>query len=371
MKDSRLILVLGDQLSLHNPALQSARPGVDVILLAEVAEEAGYVRHNRHKIALVFSAMRHFRDELRELGHRVHYYDYGQGVASLGAAVQAELVRGNYSELVICEPGEYRLRELIEGWQPELGIPVAMLPDSRFLCSISEFNEWADSQKGLRMEFFYRRMRKRYGLLLELDGKPCGGKWNYDQDNRKGWRNQRDVPNRPEPSQDAITEEVLALVEAAFPDNPGKLAHFNYAVTARQAQAQFDWFCERGLADFGTYQDALAEESPWLFHSLVSMYINIGLLEPLAVCEQVERAWRAGRCELSAAEGFIRQVLAWREYIRGIYWRFMPGYKTRNHFDARNPLPDWFWDGATDMRCLSRALEQSLDLGYGHHIQRL
>ena len=161
------------------------------------------------------------------------------------------------------------------------------------------------------------------------------------------------------------------MVESAFPDNPGELQHFNYAVTAEDAQAQLDWFCEVGLANFGTYQDALAEESPWVFHSLVSMYINIGLLEPLAVCRQVEQAWRDERCSLSAAEGFIRQVLGWREYIRGVYWYWMPEYKTHNHFDARRPLPAWFWNGETDMRCLSRALKQSLDLGYGHHIQRL
>jgi deoxyribodipyrimidine photolyase-related protein len=371
MTDSKLILVLGDQLSTHNPALQAARAGTDVILMAEVREEASYVRHNRHKIALIFSAMRHFRDQLRERDHRVHYYEYDKGVESLGKAVEAELARANYSELVVCEPGEFRLRKSMEQWSSAYGIDVRVLSDTRFLCSIEEFTEWADSQKSLRMEFFYRRMRKRYGLLLEDDGEPCGDKWNYDQENRKGWRNQADVPERIEMKQDEITAEVLSLVEESFPDNPGDLSAFNYAVTSHQAQAQLNWFCEEGLANFGTYQDALAEESPWLFHSLVSMYINIGLLEPLNVCQQVERAWRDGKCELAAAEGFIRQVLGWREYIRGVYWRFMPDYKHKNHFLAQRSLPEWFWNGETDLRCLSQALKQSLDLGYGHHIQRL
>ncbi len=371
MSKPNLILVLGDQLSRNNPALREARKTVDTILMAEVKDEATYVRHNRHKIALIFAAMRQFRDALSSDGYTVQYYEYDDGIESLGKAVEAALSAGDYGGVEVTEPGEHRLLKSMQQWSQAYGTGVNILPDDRFLCSIDGFNEWADSQKALRMEFFYRRMRKRYGLLLEADGKPCGDKWNYDQDNRKGWRNQVDVPERTQRRYDDTTKAVLALVEEAFPDNPGDLSTFNYAVTAHQAQAALDWFCENGLKDFGTYQDALAEESPWMFHSLVSMYINIGLLEPLAVCQQVERAWRDGKCELAAAEGFIRQVLGWREYIRGIYWRFMPEYKHKNHFEARRALPDWFWTGETDMRCLSRALKQSLDLGYGHHIQRL
>ena len=371
MNDTKLILILGDQLSLHNPALKAARPGTDIIVMAEVREEATYVPHNRHKIALVFSAMRHFRDILRGHGHIVHYYEYEQGLASLGKVVEAELSRSGCAGLVVCEPGEYRLRRSMEQWGAAYGVEVNILPDCRFLCSIVDFNAWADSQKGLRMEYFYRRMRTRYGLLLQEGGKPCGDRWNYDSENRRGWRNQEEIPEPPSISRDEITCQVLDLVGREFPDNPGDLARFNFAVTSKQAQAQLDWFCEQGLANFGTYQDALAEESPWLFHSLVSMYLNIGLLEPLTVCRQVEQAWRDGNCDLAAAEGFIRQVLGWREYVRGVYWRLMPDYKDNNHFLANRALPDWFWSGATDMRCLSQALTQSLELGYGHHIQRL
>ena len=371
MSEANLILVLGDQLSMKNPALINARPGSDTVVMAEVREEASYVRHNRHKIALIFAAMRHFRDRLIAAGFTVAYFDYEAGVTSLEAAVARAASETGVKQLQVCEPGEYRLLEAMQGLSAALSMGVTVLPDSRFLCSIDEFNQWADTQKGLRMEFFYRRMRKRYGLLLEADGKPCGDKWNYDQENRKGWRNQVAVPAREALRKDAITQAVLALVEVEFPENPGDLSTFNYAVTQEAAQAALDWFCDHGLRDFGTYQDALAEESPWMFHSLVSMYINIGLLEPLDVCQQVERAWRDGKCELAAAEGFIRQILGWREYIRGIYWRFMPDYKTHNHFEATRPLPEWFWTGDTDMRCLSRALKQTLDLGYGHHIQRL
>jgi len=371
MTAKRLILVLGDQLSENNPALKSADPAQDTLLLAEVAEEAAYVRHNRHKIALIFAAMRHFAKRLESAGFSVIYYQYADGKPSLEAAVADALKTCGADSVCCCEPGEYRLQSAMTTWSKSLGVPVEVLEDTRFLSANADFAAWAEGRKQLRMEFFYREMRKRYGVLLEPDGKPAGDKWNYDSDNRKGWRAQEPVPERPAITRDAITDTVLAEVEAAFPDNPGDLAEFCYAVTHKDAQAQFDWFCEHALPLFGTYQDGLAEESPWLFHSLISMYLNIGLLEPLPVCQQVERAWRDGRCSLAAAEGFIRQVLGWREYVRGIYWLMMPDYKQRNTFQAETPLPAFFWDANTDMRCLSQALAQSLDLGYGHHIQRL
>ncbi|MDB2653429.1 cryptochrome/photolyase family protein [Luminiphilus sp.] len=370
MNDSKLILVLGDQLSPRQPALRQARPGIDVILLAEVWEEASYVRHNRHKITLLFSAMRHFRDELESAGHRVHYITIDQRVPSLEMAVRVVLDSCDVSELLVCEPGEYRLLDELRGWQDALNLPVSVLEDDRFLASHADFAALADGKKQLRMEFFYRKMRARYQLLMEGSG-PAGGKWNYDADNRAGWRNQRDIPDRVDAPIDAITREVIDTVNTHFPENPGDLSHFRLAVTREEVRRQFDWFLEHALADFGRYQDALVEESPWVFHGLISMYINCGLLEPLEVCERVEKAWQQGACPLSTAEGFIRQILGWREYIRGIYWLLMPEYKNRNALSANRPLPNYFWTANTEMRCLSRAIEQSLDHGYAHHIQRL
>jgi deoxyribodipyrimidine photolyase-related protein len=250
-------------------------------------------------------------------------------------------------------------------------VPVAVLEDSRFLCSHERFRTWAAGRRQRRMEHFYRDMRRHYGLLLETDGEPAGGRWNYDRDNREGWRHQQALPERRQVRRDATTRAVLEQVAAAFPDNPGDLSRFSYGVTPGQAQAEFDWFCEHALAHFGRFQDALAEDSPWLFHARISMYLNIGLLEPLAVCQQVEQAWRDGACSLAAAEGFIRQVLGWREYVRGIYWLEMPAYRERNALAAGRALPAFFWDAGTDLRCLSQALSQTLDLGYAHHIQRL
>ena len=366
---ARLLLVLGDQLTLDRGALAGARPGQDIVLLAEVAEEASYVRHNKHKIALVFAAMRHFHRVLEQAGFEVFYYRYEDGVASLEAAVQRALKACKVVSLRSCQPGEYRLQQAMDGWR--LPVPHERIEDDRFLVTPEYFADWASGRKSLRMEYFYREIRRKYQLLLDDEGGPEGGRWNYDAENRAGWRSQVAIPERPQAGNDDITGEVLELVEREFPDNPGQLEHFNFATTQQQAHAQFDWFLAHGLPLFGKYQDALAEDSPWLFHAVVSMYMNIGLLDPLAMCRAVEDEYRAGRCELAAAEGFIRQVAGWREYVRGIYWLYMPDYGAMNSLQARTPLPDWFWSGETDMRCLSTAIGQSLDLGYAHHIQRL
>lgn len=371
MSGKTLRLILGDQLSMENPVLRDARPDSDCILLAEVFDEATYVRHNRHKIALIFSAMRHFAQALECRGYTVVYRYYEEGVSSLEAAAVEALRATGASRLLVTEPGEYRLRNAMKAWESRLGVPVELCEDSRFLASQEDFERWTSGRKQLRMEYFYREMRKRYQFLLTEDGGPEGDKWNFDADNRSGWSSGKVVPERSTVEVDVITRDVLSLVEQAFPDNPGDLAQFRLAVTTEGAQSELDWFCEVALPHFGTYQDALAEESPWLFHSLISMYLNIGLLEPLDVCRQVEAVYRDDKCSLAAAEGFIRQILGWREYVRGIYWHAMPEYALRNTFAAVRPLPDWFWTADTDMRCLQRALSQTLDLGYAHHIQRL
>ena len=370
MSNAKLILVLGDQLSWSNPAIVAANSQTDGIVLAEVKEEASYVPHNRHKMVLIFSAMRHFAQALRDRGFTVYYTEISAGLASLESACAAALKQHPAASIEVCSPGEYRLLAAMQQWPERLGVVVNLLEDTRFLASHADFSAWAAGRKQLRMEYFYRDMRKRYQLLL--DGQePCGGQWNYDADNRKGWRNQVAIPEREDVPPDAITQKVIEEVLEYFPDNPGDLSQFRLAVTHEAAQDQFDWFCRYTLSNFGDFQDALPEESPWVFHSLISMYLNCGLLEPLDLCQRVEAEYRAERCSLAAAEGFIRQILGWREYVRGIYWLLMPEYADRNTFDARRPLPDFFWTAQTDMRCLQRALSQSLDLGYAHHIQRL
>mgnify|MGYP001049661140 CR=1 FL=1 len=371
MAPPAVILVLGDQLTPGRGALRAARPGTDLVVMAEVAAESLYVRHNRHKLVLVLAAMRHCRDELRAQGFEVLYFALEEGLACLTDAVTAGCDRLGSPHLRCCEPGEYRVRELLEHHAAHNGIELAWVQDDRFLATLDEFEQWAQGRKQLRMEYFYRLMRRKHNVLLDAQGEPEGGRWNYDRENRRGWRGQLPIPPRPLPQVDAITREVIALVRQHFPDNPGDLDAYRLATTRAGAEAEFRWFLEHALPHFGTYQDGLAEASPWLFHSLVSMYLNIGLLQPLQVCREVEAAWRADKCSLAAAEGFIRQVLGWREYVRGIYWHTAPEYAGRNQLQAQRPLPDWFWTADTDLRCLQRALEQSLDLGYAHHIQRL
>jgi deoxyribodipyrimidine photolyase-related protein len=284
MTQANLVLVLGDQLSLNNPALAVARAGTDIVLMAEVHEETHYVRHNRHKIAFILSAMRHFREQLVERGFEVIYYRLEEGVSSLEAAVCRAIDRCGRLPLRVCQPGEQRLADAFKTWKKRLQLQVTVMEDTRFLATREDFERWANARKQLRMEYFYRGMRQRYGLLLTPEGKPAGGRWNFDQQNRKGWRASRSIPARPPGNQDAITRAVIAEVELRFPDNPGQLAEFYCAVSADEAQEHFDWFCDNALGQFGTWQDAMADESPWLFHSLISMYINVGLLDPLRVC---------------------------------------------------------------------------------------
>lgn len=363
-----LRLVLGDQLSLENPVLRDGDPERDLVLMAEVVEETRYVRHNRHKLVLVLSAMRHFARELEAAGWQVSYVELEAQCPSLFEAV-ARAVGDTQPEAVYCtEPGEYRLQRAMADWPRALDTPFEMLADTRFLASHEDFRQWATGRKQLRMEYFYREMRQRYGLLLDRDGGPAGGRWNYDRENRAGWRGEDAPPPRDGTPPNALTRTVIREVEERFADCPGDLAEFAWAVTREDAEAELETFCRRRLSRFGHYQDALADGEPWLYHSRISAYLNIGLLDPLVVCRRVESAWRAGDCELSDAEGFIRQILGWREYVRGIYWLEMPRYRERNALSAHRPLPEWFWTGQTDMRCLAQALEQSLSLGYAHHI---
>jgi deoxyribodipyrimidine photolyase-related protein len=371
MAKSTLVLVLGDQLTLERGALRDTVPEDTVVLMAEVAEEAEYVPHNRHKIVLVFAAMRHFRERLRAAGYEVVYFDFTAGIASLGQDLDCVRERRDFARVRCTEPGEYRVRELLDTWSEQRGVAFEWEEDDHFLCSSAEFRRWAEGRKQLRMEYFYREMRRKHDILLTDSGQPEGERWNYDRENRAGWRGRHPLPERPEVRRDEITTEVLELVEHAFPDNPGDLTQFNLAVTAEGATGQLEYFIEHCLPLFGHYQDALADESALLYHGLISMYLNIGLLDPLDTCRAVESAWREERCTLSAAEGFIRQVLGWREYVRGIYWLAMPEYAGRNSLEASTPLPDWFWSGDVDLRCLQMAIRQSLDLGYAHHIQRL
>ncbi|WP_018697631.1 cryptochrome/photolyase family protein [Amorphus coralli] len=369
---SVLRLVLGDQLDREISALDGIDEAADTVLMAEVADEATYVRHHKQKIAFVFAAMRHFAGELEDAGLAVRYQrlDDRKRATSLKDAVRAALNATGASSVIVTEPGEWRLLRDMEGWEKELGVSVEIREDTRFFCSRAAFERHAEGRKTLRMEYFYREMRKRTGLLMDGD-EPVGGSWNFDAENRKPLPADIAVPDLPASKPDEITQEVLDLVAERFADHFGDLDGFAWPVTRRSALIALDRFVTERLPDFGDYQDAMAAGAPFLFHAALSPLINAGLLRPMEVCERAEQAYRDGHAPLNAVEGFIRQILGWREFIRGVYWLKGPDYGRENALDATRDLPWFYWSGETDMACLADVVDVTRRHAYAHHIQRL
>ncbi len=366
-----LRVILGDHLSRDVAALDGLGAG-DVVLMVEVAEETTYVPHHRQKIVFILSAMRHFADELRAEGIAVDYVRLDDPVnsGSFTGEVMRAVARHAPDRIVVTEPGEWRVRAMIEGWASTTGLPVELREDDRFFCSRGRFARWAEGRKGFRMEFFYREMRRETGLLMEGD-KPVGGQWNFDADNRKPLPRGTRLPRRLRFPPDPTTQAVMDLVAARFPDNFGDLAPFGWAVTRADALAALDHFIAEGLPSFGDVQDAMKRGEPFLYHGLISPYLNVGLLTAREVCIAAETAWRRGVAPLNAAEGFIRQILGWREYVRGIYWHQMPAYAATNALGASRPLPWFYWSGETDMACIAEVVGDTRRNAYAHHIQRL
>jgi deoxyribodipyrimidine photolyase-related protein len=367
-----LLLITGDQLSPQLASLKAADRQTDTLLMVEVAEEARSVLHHPKKLVFIFSAMRHFAEQLQENGWNIDYIkledpDNSQNFAG---EIRRALTRHNANRLLLTAASEWRVLEMMRQWRDELDIPVEILEDDRFLCSTARFEAWASERKQLRMEYFYREMRRDWQILLEGD-KPAGGKWNFDSENRKPTRDGLTVPPIPNITPDAITADVIELVATRFADHPGEIGGFSYATTHAEAEQHLAHFITHRLADFGSWQDAMLADQPFMFHALIGLYLNIGLLSPLDCIKQAEQAWQDGRVAINAAEGFIRQILGWREYVRGLYWLSMPDYARLNHLQAERPLPGFFWNGQTEMRCLSITVTQTLENAYAHHIQRL
>lgn len=364
----RLVLVLGDQLTPTLTALETADRARDIVVMAEVRDEATYVRHHKKKIALIFAAMRKFAAALEKDGWRVAYgrYDDPDTARSICGELMRRHAEFGADGVIATECGEWRLREALEACP----LTIETLPDKRFITPPGAFREWAEDRKALRMEHFYREMRKRTGLLMDGD-KPAGGAWNYDRENRKPAKRDLLMPAPMRHTPDEITEEVLALVEKHFPDNPGTLRPFWFATDATAARRAASKFMREALPSFGDYQDAMLQDERFLYHSVLSIYLNLGLLDPMELCRDAEAAWRDGAAPLNAVEGYIRQILGWREFVRGIYDREGPGYTANNHFGASRPLPAFYYSGATDMACMAAAIGQTLEEAYAHHIQRL
>ena len=372
MASTNLHLILGDQLNLRISSLRGFDPQCDVILMCEVMEEAEYVKHHKQKIAFILSAMRHFSAELQKQGFQVRYItlDDPKNRGSLRGEVSRAINDLDPRRIIVTEPGEYRLLKDIQSWQAEFNRPVEIRDDDRFLCSRAGFARWSRGRKQLRMEYFYREMRKQTKLLMN-GNLPEGGQWNYDSDNRKPLKAVMSFPAIYRSEPDDITRQVIALVGERFPGHFGELTSFCFAVSRAQALEALQLFVKERLSRFGDYQDAMKQNEPWLFHSHLSSYINCGLLLPLECAQAVEEAYRAGHVPLNAAEGFVRQIIGWREFVRGVYWSRMPAYERENCLGAKRQLPGFYWSGETDMNCLKQCVQETRRNAYAHHIQRL
>ncbi len=372
MSGKRLILIMGDQLSRDMSSLKDARKTKDVILMGELWDEATSVKHHKKKIILVLSAMRHFAEELKQDGWRVDYQKLNDHNAarSFTAFAKQAVKEHDPDALIITEPSERRVRKEVESWKKELSVNVEIRPDDRFGASHEEFESWAEGRKQLRMEYFYREMRKKTGILMEGD-KPAGGDWNYDKENRKPASADLFMPSPKQFKPDDITIDVIDLVKEKFADHFGDAEPFHFAVTRKHALKALDHFIKEALPYFGDFQDAMLTGERFLYHSVLSAYINIGLLEPLEVCERAEKAYGSGDAPINAVEGFIRQIIGWREYIRGMYWRGGDDYVRQNFFKNTRKLPGFYWSGETDMTCIREAVTQTREDAYAHHIQRL
>lgn len=367
-----LRFILGDQLTPSLSSLRDANPDNDTILMCEVMEEASYVPHHKQKIAFVFSAMRHFAEELDAKGFTVRYVklDDDDNSGSFSAELSRAVDALGASKIVVTEPGEYRVLAAMQNWETELGIEVEIREDDRFICSHNTFEAWAEDRKELRMEFFYREMRRKTGFLMEGDD-PIGGQWNFDKENRKSLPEDITLPSAYNPQSDDITEAVLKMVADRFHDHFGTLEGFSFPVTRAQALRGLDRFINDRLPQYGDYQDAMKQGEPTLFHALIASSLNAGLLLPVEVCNRAEKAYHDGTAPLNAVEGFIRQIIGWREYVRGIYWLKMPDYKKSNFLDAKRNLPDFYWSADTKMNCIRQVVQETRDHAYAHHIQRL
>ena len=370
----RLRLVLGDQLSFDNPALRDFDPSTDAIVMIESASESTVVWSTKPRIAIFLSAMRHFAVELAERGWPLIYVRVDDGLpGGFAERLAAVIATHGPKALVACEPGEWRMLEIVQRAAQAGRCALDLRADSHFLCSRDDFASWAGDRKSLRMETFYRWMRVRHGILVDADREPTGGRWNFDTENRKGFgrRGPGFVPTPATFEPDAITREVFDLIDHEFPDHPGALERFGWPVRRADALVALERFVDERLDDFGLHQDAMWTGMPFGWHALLSSSLNLKLISPREVIDAALARHAARPAPLASLEGFIRQILGWREFMRGVYWLDMPAMRTANHYGHERPLPRWYWTGDTQMKCMRQCVGQTLATGYAHHIQRL
>ena len=369
---TELRLILGDQLNPHHSWFDACNPNVIYVML-ELRAETAYVLHHAQKVIAIFAAMRAFATALKEKGHRGRYVrlsdDSNRG--ALEDNLNALVAHYGADRVIWQEPDEWRLDTQLQAWAKAASVETACVSSEHFFTTREQVSAFFATRKSWRMEYFYREMRRQHGVLLTSEGEPEGGKWNYDAENRKRWSGEPPAPedSRPRHDYSALWAEIQRCGVKTFGEP--QAGNFRWPLNRSEAKARLDEFIAHVLPQFGAWQDAMHAEEPFLFHSLISFALNTKMLNPREVVAAAQQAWRSGHAPLPAVEGFIRQILGWREYVRGIYWSQMPGYRELNALDQHAPLPDWFWTGKTQMRCLAHAVGQSLTEAYAHHIQRL
>lgn len=372
-----LIIVLGDQLDANSKAFEDFDPKQDAVWMAEVEQEATHVWCHKMRIAFFFSAMRHFRNELREKDFNVHYHelttkrddDRGPDFATL---LKQDISQLKPENLVVVLPGDFRVKKSLEQVADESNISLSIVVDSHFYATPDEFAEYAQGRNTLLLETFYRHMRRTHNVLME-DDEPAGGEWNFDDQNRESF--DRSGPGHITPPHsfrmDDLTQQVCDLVEQRFSDHPGSLDDFDLPVTHTQARTMLRDFLKRSLPLFGKYEDAMWREEAFVYHSRLSAPLNVKLLSPRACVEKAVEAYQQGEAPINSVEGFVRQILGWREFVRGVYWMKMPEYIEKNFLDYHDDVPSFYWDGDTEMECVRQSMQHVLRHGYSHHIHRL
>ncbi|BAZ04344.1 cryptochrome/photolyase family protein [Calothrix sp. NIES-3974] len=361
------IWILGDQLSQKQAALTSCHPEKVPVILIESLEHIRTRPYHRQKLVLIWSAMRHFAEELRQQGYPV---TYEVAAADFQKPLIAWLKANHITELRVMQPADRPFRQFIMAMQSQLPCSIQIIPNNHFLWSTSDFQKWANGKKSLLLESFYREGRKRLQILM-VDNQPVGGEWNYDKQNRQPPPRNLITPQPKVFPADEITQAVIHQVKSLDIPTFGEINNFNWAVTRNQALAVLADFIDGKLAQFGPYQDAMVTGENTMWHSLISPYLNIGLLHPLEVIQAAETAYYQQQIPLNSVEGFIRQILGWREYMYGLYNYVDSDYPQQNYFQHHQPLPEFFWTGKTKMNCLHQVLKQTINTGYAHHIQRL
>lgn len=374
-----LLLVLGDQLNRDSLVWSEADPMQDVVFMAEVLGESTDALSSKQRTLLFLSAMRLFSKSVQAEGWRLDYRFLDERLPDLGSALQQAIVRHAPHAIRAVLPGDERVRALLEQSAQAASCPIEWLADNHFIAEPGEFSRWLAGYRQPRMEYWYRHLRRKHAILMDANGQPEGGAWNFDKENRKAFGKQGPdklppLPRCAEAHSLAVLAEVRAAIEAQLPELPGLFGfgdEFSWPLTRQQALAHWQQFVDERLPHFGDFQDAMWLGEDTLYHSRIAAALNLKLLHPRELLADAENAYRQGRAPLNAVEGFIRQILGWREYVRGLYWTHRHDWQHMNALQADRALPDFYWHGQTDYVCLREALRPVLQQGYGHHIQRL